>query len=369
MAHVVHEADASQLTSVKISREPYMAAQIVIVNGLAGCGKTMLAPIVGSLPRVELMRFNYHLETVCIMRFLDKIAEDAAVGMIRMQTDIDLYHGIMSRETNFRFSDLSSVWMNARPWRYFKRVFMAGNEAVMPRIKEERPILNLVNHHLLGVSGPLFKALGDRLTFIELVRHPLYMVKQWYTWMPREGVDPRVFDVWIEHRGQAIPWMAVGWEDLYLESNPMDRTIYGIENQWRLGMKALKNMPEARRDRVLMVPFEQFVLHPDPFMRRIEQLLGTRADGATRRMMKKQNVPRKMYAEGIGLKIYRYYGWEPPEPNSTEDDELAKRRAFVAAEATPEALKVWDRLCEEYESTYMSRSRQPRAVREKIGAV
>lgn len=353
MAHVVREADASQLTSVKISREPYMAAQIVIVNGLAGCGKTMLVPIVGSLPRVELMRFNYHLETVCILCFLNKITEDAAVGMIRMQTDIDLYHGMMSRETNFRFSDLSSVWMNARPWRYLKRLFLAGNEAVMPRIKEERPILNLVNHHLLGVSDPLFKALGDRLTLIELVRHPLYMIKQWYTWMPREGNDPRVFDVWIEYKGQAIPWMALGWEDLYLRSNWMDRTIYGIENQWRLGMKALKNMPDGDRRHVLIVPFEQFVLNPDPFMRQIEELLGTRADTATCRMMKKQNVPRKRYAEGIGLKIYKLYGWEPPASNATERDEFAKRRAFVASEATPKALKVWDQLCEEYESAYM----------------
>lgn len=353
MEQVVQVQESTQVAPAKISREPYMAEKIVIVNGLAGCGKTMMVPIVGSLPRVELMRYNYHLETVCILRHLNKITEDAAIAMIRMQTDLDLYHGMMSRETNFRFSDISSVWRNAKPWRYLKRLLLAGDAAVIPRVKAERPILNLVTHHLLGVSDPLFRALRGRLTFIEVVRYPLYMVKQWYEWMPREGIDPRVFDVWIEYKGRAIPWMALGWEDLYLNSNRMDRTIYGIESQWRLGMNALKNMPDGDRRHVLVVPFEQFVLNPDPFMRQIEQLLGMQADAATRRMLKKQNVPRKRYAEGIGLKIYKQYGWEPPAPNSTERDELAKRREFVASEATPEALRVWDRLCAEYEANYI----------------
>ncbi len=343
-------------TVPRISREPYLAERIVIVNGLAGCGKTMLSPIVGSLPRTELMRYNYDIETVCILYFLKKITEDAAIAMIRMRADLDLYHGMMARETNFRFSDLSSVWNNAKPWRYLKRLFMAGDAAVLPRLKEERPILNLVTHHLLGVSEPLFQALQERMTFIEVLRHPLYMIKQWYAWIPREGVDPRVFDVWIEHKGHSIPWMALGWEDLYLQSNRMDRTIYGIHNQWRLGMTRIQHMSDSDRCRLVIVPFEHFVTDPNPFISRIESLLGTQAGVGTRRALKKQNVPRKLFADGIGLNIYKQYGWEPPSQGATEKDELDKRRSFVASEATPEALGIWDRLCEEYETTYLSNS-------------
>tara|TARA_B100001971_G_C18254998_1_gene581322 strand:- start:68 stop:1147 length:1080 start_codon:yes stop_codon:yes gene_type:complete len=348
--------DATDTTATRVAREPYLAERIVIVNGLAGCGKTMLSPIIGSLPGTELMRYNYDLETVCILHFLKKITEDAAIAMIRMRTDLDLYHGMMARETNFRFSDLSSVWNNAKPWRYLKRLFLSGDAAVIPRLREERPILNLVTHHLLGVSGPLFQALQARMTFIEVLRHPLYMIKQWYAWIPRQGVDPRVFDVWLDHKGHAVPWMALGWEDLYLQSGRMDRAIYGIRNQWQLGMTRIQHMSESDRCRLVIVPFEHFVTDPDPFIRRIESLLGTQADIGTRWAMKKQNVPRKLIADGIGLNIYKQYGWEPPTQGATEKDELAKRRAFVASEATPEALGIWDRLCEEYEMTQLTRS-------------
>lgn len=341
-------------TSARFVREPHIAGTVVVTNGLPGCGKTMLAPIVSSLDRVELMRFNFHLEHVCALRYLKGIQEDAAIALIRLQTDLDLYNSLMSRETNFRFSDVSSVWKTTARWRYFKRLIMPGDEAVIPRIEKENPILHIVTHMLLGISKPLFQALGDRVRIVEVVRHPLYMLKQWHKWMPRSGVDPRMFGLWIDYKGHSLPWFAHGWEDSYLRSNRMDRTIYAIEKQWRLSMDSLKNLSATEREQVLVIPFEQFVLNPEPFMRKVEQLLEAKVTTATRRMMKKQNVPRRMIADGIGLKIYKYYGWEPPSRGSSERDELAKRRAFAAAEATPEAMRILDRYSEEYEAAYFS---------------
>ena len=41
--------------SLKLSRSTYLANEIVIVDGLPGCGKTMLSPILSSFDRVELI--------------------------------------------------------------------------------------------------------------------------------------------------------------------------------------------------------------------------------------------------------------------------------------------------------------------------
>jgi hypothetical protein len=67
--------------------------------------------------------------------------------------------------------------------------------------------------------------------------------------------------------------------------------------------------------------------------------------------MKKQNVPRKMYAEGVGLGIYKRCGWEPPR-SSSEKEELKLRRRYAAERASTTAMAVLDRLCSEYENTY-----------------
>lgn len=340
------------LETPRITRELHLAGTVAIVNGLFGCGKTLMAPIVGSLERVELMRFTYPLEQTCVLRYLGALDAHASRALIRLQTDVDLYNSMMSRETNFRFTDQSSVWMNAVVWRHMRRLFLPGDAAVIPRIRAENPILLLVTHMLLGISGTLFDALGDRLRFIEVVRHPLYMIKQWRKWIPMAGTDPRAFEIWIEYGGHSPPWYAHGWEDLYLRSNEMDRVIYTIERHWRLGMATFAKLTAARKAQVLMIPFEQFVLQPEPFMEQLERFLGTRVIGATKRMMRKQKVPRRVIEDGVALACYKRYGWEPPEPGGSKRRELEKRRRFAQAEASHEAMRVLDQLCEEYEREY-----------------
>ena len=53
-----------------------------------------------------------------------------------------------------------------------------GDEIVPQRIIDEKPILHYAAHNLLGYSDPIFRSLENKLVFIEVVRHPLYMVIQ-----------------------------------------------------------------------------------------------------------------------------------------------------------------------------------------------
>ena len=338
---------------VKVVRHGHLTETVAVVNGLGGCGKSLLAAIVGSLARVELMKYNYHLEHVCMLRYLNLLDADTAASLVKNYTDLDLYNLMMSRETNFRPTDVSSVKMSVHAWRYVRRLLLPEGQAAVERIPREHPILHLITHHLLGISSPLFDGLGERLRFIEVVRHPLYMIKQWYHWMPSVGTHPRVFTLRFEYDGQPLPWFARGWEELYLRSGSMDRVIYGLSNQIALGERVWQHISEAQRKHVLVIPFEQFVVRPDPFLTQLEVFLGTHRIPATRWVMKKQCVPRKMFAEGIGLWIYRRCGWEPPAKDSDERTELAERRRYAAEHATPAAMEELDRLSRTYEETYM----------------
>lgn len=347
------EASVQSETRMRVVRPQHIADRVVIVNGLGGCGKTLVAPIVGSLASVELMKYDYQLEHACMLHYLNVLDAETAAALVRNYTDLDLYHLMMSRETNFRPSDLSGVTMNARPWRYVRRLFLPEGEEAVDRVRRERPILHLVTHHLLGISGPLFDGLGERVRFIEVVRHPLYMVKQWYQWMPRVDADPRVFLLRYEYKGQPLPWFVRGWEEQYLRSGLMDRVIYGLEHQLALGEQRRQDLSDRQRRQVMIIPFEQFVTHPGPFLQQLELFLGSRVTPATRRMMKKQRVPRKMYAEGIGLPIYKSYGWRPPAKGADEQREFEARRRYAAELASPEAMTVLDRLSAAYEATYL----------------
>ena len=340
----------SVVGQARIVREMCLAQRIVCVGGLPGCGKTLFTPIIGSFRGVEIQKFNYALEYVCSLRLLGAIDESAATGMIRLLTDLDLYNLAMSREVNLRWTDLSSVFRNPGTWRYLRRLFQIGDEAAVERIQRERPMLHLTVHYALALGAPLFQALGDSLRLIEVIRHPLYMIKQWRLYVERYGTDIRDFTIWYDYEGRTVPFFAFGWEETYLRANPMDRSIYAIERLLRRSEEVLASLPTAQQANVLFIPFERFVLAPEPYLSQMSAFLGTECTPETRRQMRRQRVPRQRIADGISHHIYRYYGWQPADQRLDERGELAARRAYVAKEASAEGLEVMDRLSAEYEA-------------------
>jgi len=346
------KSSVQEVRPVRVVREPRLVERVVFVGGHPGCGKTMMTPIVGSLARVEVQRFNYALEHLCGLALLGKLDEASASALIRMQCDIDLYNGMMSRETNFRPSDLSSVFRNPGTWRYLRRLFGPGDAVVLERIRSEKPILHMTLHNCLFISPPLFKALGPALRILEVVRHPLYMIKQWHLYIERYGTDVREFTLWFEAQGRSLPFFAHGWEDLYLASNPMDRVIYSIRHLSQSAEHALRILSDSQRGQVLRIPFERFVLDPWPYLKQLEVLLGTQATPLTRRELRRQRVPRKRIADGIPLPIYKLNGWEASSKGDDEREALRRRREYAAGFATPEGMKVLDQLSEQYEQTY-----------------
>lgn len=350
------EPRSSSQMPADVVREPYLVDRVIFVGGHPGCGKTLITPIVGSLARVEIQKVDYIIEHICSLRFLGRIDDQVATVLIRMLTDLDLYHLMMSRETNFRVSDLSSVFNNPGTLRYIRRLFQPGDAAACERIKQTKPILQILTHNLLALSPSLYQALGDRLRILEMVRHPLYMIKQWYLYIERYGTDVRDFTIWFDYRGHSLPFFAYGWEEKYLRANSMDRVIYSIEHLSLLGERVIQNLSEQEKKQIILIPFERFVLDPWPYLRRLESLLETQVTTLTRRELKRQKVPRKMIADGIPLSIYKQNGWEPPQKGSNESKELELRRRYAAERASPEAMGVLDRLCAAYEQKYLGKT-------------
>lgn len=337
--------------NLEITRNNYFPVKVVIVNGQFGCGKSMFSLIIANLGRVELLTYAYQLEYICSLYFLGQISESAAVTMVKMLTDLQTYNTMMGRETNFRFSDVSSVFTNKMPLRYIKRLFQRGDLAIPDRIKKEKPILHLNAHNLLGIAEPVFKALDSRLIFIEIVRHPLYMVKQQSRYMKQIG-SSRQFTIYFKGKRQALPFYVKGWEELFEKSNNIEKAVYCIKQLTALAETKKQMLKEKYNAKILTIPFEKFVINPWPYMEKISQLLETKLTKSTIKMMKRQKVPRKMYADGVNLKIYKRCGWEPSK-TSSEQEEFEIRREFVRNRVNSKAMAELDNLCVVYQDKYM----------------
>ena len=114
-----------------------------------------------------------------------------------------------------------------------------------------------------------------------------------------------------------------------------------------------KKMFTVNDVKVLTIPFEPFVLDPWPYLKKIEDELGSKITSKTKKVIKKQNIPRKKISDGIPLEIYKRCGWEEPVAGFTEKDELEKRREYAVIQgANNDALKALDKMSIEYEKKY-----------------
>ena len=105
------------------SRKNILLEQIVLVDGQPACGKGALDPAIASMKRVEILNFSPQIENICGLSYLNKLDDNSAKTILRLEVDLVLYETMMSRNTNFRISDQSSVFNNINLFKYIKRLF------------------------------------------------------------------------------------------------------------------------------------------------------------------------------------------------------------------------------------------------------
>ncbi len=338
------------MQSSTFTRPITLCNQVVILDGLTGTGKTMFGPLVSSFDRVQNGRFEYMFEYLAISAQLGKLSEDASFTMLNLLADIKNYDGTISREVNFRPKDLSSVLNGAQSLKYLKQLFMADGAAAGERIQAEKPILFLVMHQILSCMQPLKKAFGKRLQIIEMIRHPLYLLDHWDSYIAMHGESPRDFTIWLEHAGKSIPWFAGGWEEKYVQASQFDKVIYSIDSLMQPVLEKAGN--KEFEETIAFVPFEQFVLDPEPYVSTIEKLLNTKATAATQKVLRSQKVPRKFINAGPQKNIYKRYGLKKQDKEVSHKQDYDRLMESAKKRSSVEAFAVVEKLSKQYEDRF-----------------
>lgn len=321
-----------------------MLQKVVIIDGFPGCGKTMLSPIVSAFNGVEMMQYAPLIEQLCELWGLGRIEDDVAESMIKMNADVLLYNIMMGRNSNCRPKDLSSIFKH-KPIKHILRMLKKGDEVIPALIEQNKPILHLTTHMLLPNSKPLFNALSKKLIFIEVVRHPLYMIiQQERNFKMFEGSRNPHVRYTLDDREYSF--FTKGWEDVFDESNSFEKAIYSMKWYYT------KIFSNDNNDCVT-IPFELFVKSPESYLENISSLLDSSICKNVRKEMKSQKVPRKQLCDGPALDVYKKCGWTPPKYFS-EESELEARRELVANNISDKALAVLDDISKKYTDRYFS---------------
>ena len=130
------------------------------------------------MDRTESLIYPYEIQWLSSFFYASKIDENSYIEFLKIYADNTTYNSMMGRNSNFRYSDISSVLQSKNKLEYIKRIFSKGDNFILPKIKLKNPIINYVTTDMLFFINEIGKAFSDRVLFIETVRDPMYMFLQ-----------------------------------------------------------------------------------------------------------------------------------------------------------------------------------------------
>ena len=345
------------MTTNEISRQKNLLEKVLIVNGQPGCGKTLISSILSSFESVEIMQYSSQLENIIRLNYLKKITDDATISFLKCLLDEMIYSNLMSRNINFRFSDLSSVFRYPNKLKYLIRLFNEGNEKIPDVILKTKPILHLATHDLFQYSDILHSTFDNKITFVEVLRHPLYMIKQQTNqYINIENNIARNFQIKILSDTNHDVFMndpRLKNKNITKNINPIDLAVYQMQTYYNY----LFQNYYLSNNNIIFIPFESFVLNPNSFLKNIEKSLDTNQSKLTPKILKREKVPRKKIADGIDLKVYSKLGFTKPIKGFSERDELNERIKWTKdMNISLKCSKILKDISSKYEKTILKKS-------------
>ncbi len=331
-----------------LEKRDTFTSDILFIDGLWGTGKSLLGPIVSGMANVENAKIESLYEYICWLFYLGKINEDGALWMLRTYADCSQYHNSIGRELNLRWGDDTGLKNASHKLRMIFRLFGPEGDIKVNEINQENLAFCAMSHLLMLTPELLPLAYGERVKVIEMVRHPLYMVGHFTSYLARFE-SPREFTMAFYHEGTKVPWFARGWEGEFARANNTERAVLCITRLYPW----LDEKIEASRANglaILDLSFEQAVFETGKMLHKLEQFTGRSHHPRISSILKKQMLPRETIAKGKG---HASYGWS--NSDKSEGETYVELLTSVQANCSVELLKEMNKVISWYNRKYPSK--------------
>tara|TARA_B100002019_G_scaffold266093_1_gene256094 strand:+ start:4350 stop:5477 length:1128 start_codon:yes stop_codon:yes gene_type:complete len=309
--------DEAKKRGRSLKKEVSFDNKVVFINGFGASGKTMLSPIISSMDRVESPVFPYEIQWISSFLYQSKVDEESYSKFINQYCDNTIYNLTMGRNSNFRFTDISSIFQSPKRFEFLKRIFKQGDNASVDEIKTKKPIINFTTSALLLFLNEISNALTNRVLFVETFRDPLYMFKQAKINHKEVHVERReknfTFEV-FEKNERSFYFDYYSKLDQFRNldlSKSNEQIVKYLKRVYQFYFNFDFNKIDMKGGKVIFLPFEKFVLSPDKWIDEILSFLDIKKTKNLLNELKKQKVPRKILTDGFKRSVYKRYKQYP----------------------------------------------------------
>lgn len=260
--------------------------QIVIIDGLSGSGKSMLSKVLGSLNGFSTPRFFYPLEWMLHGAANEAVTQNFFGAWFRLLTNQLAYDFLVSREVNFRPSDLSSVLRSSGALSALSRLFKSDGPQVFADANLKG--ITLITHQSFDGFQAARNASTGGLLWVEIVRRPIDLVTHWASYIDRYGTSATDFTLLQSVEGFSLPWFVDNPQ--FISGNTATKTLLALVAV----CSRLNNFEEEVKglDNALVIPFEKFVVKPRDYLRQIEKATASDFGPSVERVLRAQKLPR-----------------------------------------------------------------------------
>ena len=272
---------------------------MVTVTGATQSGKSMVGPVICSLEGAENYRTDFVLEQIPMLHKLGLIDDEVAIFILRYGIELMQYDNMIGRNTNFRFSDFSSIWLTKDPSEFYKRLNFDEGESVYKRLKKENPLFVLNFHNGVMHADLLLKAFPNQ-KIIHVVRNPIDVVHAWFN--KKYGKietyeEPRIRILTYKYKNNLLPYYAKGWEDEYLKLSEVDRVLRLLYTVHKNHMDTFDKLKE--KENIYVFTFEDFATNTDTCLKHICDFIKAPKTLYTPIVLEREKVPREINQEDI----------------------------------------------------------------------
>ena len=259
------------------STKPYiceyevLTKKIIFVDGITRVGKTMLCKILAYLRNVSPPQLIAPLEQLLPMYASGHMDRNALSAYLRLLFNERFYNFHLSRESNFRYDDLTSIHTSYRTEELFENLHKRDGDEIIEELRKDVNTFQFMTHDLL-THYSLFKDLNIDVKVLELMRHPIDTVHSWYVrgWGERfDNEDPRSGTTLFKFGEKTIPHYVLGVEDQYLCLNPMEKCLFMHNRLIHKLIKEWSELSKTDKKEILLLKFEDILQQPSQQINKI----------------------------------------------------------------------------------------------------
>ncbi len=335
------------IISGKLEKSLTLNNKLIILDGIWGGGKSLLFPLISSFKGVEDPVIDLVFEEIVRLWCSGRICDSDAKWLIQNHLDRNLYYKKIGRNINLKLIDETGLFGKKYILKTIYSLIAREDLQILDGLIEKNNAELIVTHMLNPCYQPLRVFLQDRLKFIEVVRHPLYVIKHISAYLNRWDCV-RDFNMSKMDGDTKIPAFI---EDvpLYKKCNIFEKSAIVLGIYYKDIFNCDTKSYDASR---IFISFEDICFDPDRSMDEISSFLDRKPDINIESIYKKIAIPRVNLLGGIGKKKY---GWSKSDKGISDHEYMISTIQELKYQMNQESLRDFFSLCEEYEDRFVSR--------------